>query len=944
MMTVRGSLCAFALAASAACPLHASTWTVSFDPANPVNTNGWDFGATTTNGMKSATQPGGRKFDPKRGETVSIESPIYAANVRAVALSAWGSSLNATSRVEVWGRADAASAYASLFSRTNLSNRLLENEPNDRFAVPDGVVCRQLKIGYTKSGGTWTLAKVSVTDDAIRAETPTNLRTDVADAAARRVRVSWDLATGLSDSEWRTFTTASAGGLGESETLWRETFDGVPSTSVTRLLDTAALAGLGFGAWDAVNVRQVKGLSGALQLGTDKSVSGSLATPPPGRDFAAGHVLVVRAAARDVASGVMPVFVVAGGVTSCVAEVAIAKAPQDVQIAMPALAAADRILLHSITNVASRATLIHDLAICAPDAYRTEYVVTNACSDVTSVAGNSAELTAPADGTNLWIEVRSAYGGETSAWTDPFPVTLAGSGAADEGEAADTADEDEGGGDLSPSRIRAGRLPDGRVRVAWAVPDGATNVKMRVWTLSRTSGGLAAVAADDVLWRETFAAAPATNSKYNVSIDSEAKFDLYADKGAAGWDPVRSVSVALATEAGVLKIGTGEKTGALVSKGLSVSGDGLTLVVTAKHYGKNPNVILRTATLWPDDSAAAGVSEAVTTNELGQTRLGAAFAEYPFPVGTPSGEVVSFLVETVRGTSSDCRIVIDDIALVRNYVAAAVVTNEALSADCGTTETLDLPADGAVRYVSLAAQGADGVDGDWTAPLVLDPSALDDWTDRAVTMKAEDVVVSLVPDALPLTADKKERDLADSPFRFFVDGEERFELAHRDATKQLQKGVYVCTNVFERDWVALVPGASGDVRDAECRLTVLTDGFAVRRIELSGTFAQLNAANREEKVLLLQYRAIAPDGAAGDWMTSGEYKSTYTTADASPDLAGTQTNVAYVADVRLARSATVEARVWCCKENDSGREAPLGFRDFRVRVIGAGQSLVFVIR
>ena len=118
----------------------------------------------------------------------------------------------------------------------------------------------------------------------------------------------------------------------------------------------------------------------------------------------------------------------------------------------------------------------------------------------------------------------------------------------------------------------------------------------------------------------------------------------------------------------------------------------------------------------------------------------------------------------------------------------------------------------------------------------------------------------------------------------------------------------------------------------------------MRRLELSGTFAQLNATNRYEKSLSLQYRTIRPDGTVDDWQSVGEYKSTYTMADGAPDLAGTQTNLSCMADVRIPRGATVEARVYCRKANESGNEAPLGFRDFRVRVLGVGPSLLFVIR
>ena len=248
-----GSLGAFAFGALASCPIHASTWTVSFDPAAPAHTNGWDLGKTTEQKMQSSTQPGGRKFDPAKGATAFIESPLYEADVRAVALTAWGNGINKgnVSVVDVWGRASAGEPYASLFSRTGLANTVSVNAPLDQFSIQGGRVVRQLKIGYTKDIGSWVLAKVAVTDDALRAEPPTNLRAAVVDVEARRVRVSWDLAEGLSESEWRTFTTATVGGLGDSETLWRESFDSVPAAAKTEKLDATTLASFGFGSWDA---------------------------------------------------------------------------------------------------------------------------------------------------------------------------------------------------------------------------------------------------------------------------------------------------------------------------------------------------------------------------------------------------------------------------------------------------------------------------------------------------------------------------------------------------------------------------------------------------------------------------------------------------------------------------------------------------------------------
>lgn len=190
-------------------------------------------------------------------------------------------------------------------------------------------------------------------------------------------------------------------------------------------------------------------------------------------------------------------------------------------------------------------------------------------------------------------------------------------------------------------------------------------------------------------------------------------------------------------------------------------------------------------------------------------------------------------------------------------------------------------------------------------------------------------------------------DASETPFRFLLDGEEVDTVSFRDVSKQLNIGIYVCTNVFEADWIALVPGSptgTSDVRDAEVRLSVATETFAAQRIELTGIFAQLGAVNRMEKSLSLQWRVIAPNGMAGDWTDCGRFQSTYTTADTQPDLAGTIARVTGTANLQAPTGATVEARILCLKGNNSGREAPLGFHDFTVRVWGRSGKFWIVVR
>lgn len=905
----------------------ASTWMVSFDPAEPVSTNGWNLGTTTPQAVRSSTQPGGRKFAPTKGNTVMIESSLLAADIRSVALSAWGNSLGIASKVEVWGRADATSPFRVLFSRTGLSNKLAENEPLDTFTIPEGTVCRQLRIGYTKDAGTWILAKVAITDDTIRATPPVNFRTETVDAAQRRVRVSWDMPDGVTDSIWRTFTTEPAGGIPASSTLWRAPFDTVPAATTTRKLDTATLSALGFTEWDTVNVRQTP-VAGTLLIGWSSHASGTLSPPPLGFDVTAGSTLAVRAATRDTNSGIMPLYIISGGVTSHVADVAIKKIPQTYAVALPALAASDRLLLHSCTNNASEQTFVHDLAICAPGAYVSEHVLTNAFSEAVALTGDAVELTVPDDGTNLWLEVCTTYADMTSDWSKPFGVTLEDSetGGGEEDPPPDPPDL------AIPTRIRTGRLPDGTIRIGWDSPKGATNVRLRVWSCT-SSGGLAETAESDILWRETFASAPATNS--SIALNTAAKWNLYSDLGTNGWAWEGSSAIYLAPEAGSIQIGKSDGIGTLVTRALGVAGDGLTLVATTRRRTSSSGTELRTVL----------VSQTGATNWIGSATTGGTFAECAVPLGVPLA-VDDTLVLSSPTNKSDRRILLSDVTLVRNYVPITLSTNELLAADLGTHAVYDLPpmADGGSRFFALSAQGPDGKSSAWTDPFALDPALLGPWRDRQVVLSGGSVTATFDP-ALPTSTGGL--DVSETPFRFLLDGEEVDTLACRDVTKQLNIGIYVCTNVFDTDWIVLVPGSptsTTEVRDAEVRLSVTTGTFAAQRIEMTGVFAQLGAANREEKSLILQWRVIAPNGTVGDWIDCGCFQSTYTTADTQPDLAGTVARVTGTADLHAPAGATVEARILCRKENASGREAPLGFRDLLVRVRGQGGNFWIVVR
>lgn len=937
-MTVNAHVPVLGLAAILCRHAVAATFTVSFDPAAPALTNGWNLGQTAEQKSGSATQPGGRKFAPtEKGDTLFLESPVYDADIRAVALFAWGSGINAgnASRVTVYGRANAASAYVELFSRTGLANTLAQNEPEDHFAITNDIACRQLKIAYTKDKGTWILAKVTITDDAIRAETPTSLHIETIDAAARRVRVTWDMPDGVTESDYRTFTTVSTGGLSAvpaEKMLWRRSFADVPA-SKTRVLSTAELAALGLGDWETETVRQTT-VAGALLIGWEKHASGSLTTPPLGADIPDGSTLVLRAAKHETKSGVLPVYARVGDATSCVATVAIDQMPRDAPITLPALTATDRLIVHSATNTANEKTLVYDLAICAPNAYVAEGVATNAPTAVQALAGNAVELIVPPDGTNLYLEVRTRLGTEASAWASPFPITLVASDAGGDanGNGGETGNPPGTDALAAPARVCAGRLADGLIRLGWESPAGATNVQIRIW--SRTvSGGLAEAAADDVLWRETFSAAPATNS--TIALDKADKWDRYTDCGANGWAWETCSAVYLAAVVGALRIGKSDSSGTLATRPLGCAGEGLTLVVSAR----------RAVTSAGTDLHATFVAGDGTTNTLAEATLTDEFVEHAWPLGF-ARTASDTLVLGSPTKKKDGRMLVSDIALVRAYTPVSYATNDCLTTDLGPTSEFDwTPTDEAGLFVSLRAQDANGRESPWSEPFALEPTALDNWHDRHVTMTNETANVLFRPEDLPKT--DKGRDLSTTPFRGILQGEEVFALNNRDATRQLSSGLYVCTNVFARDWAVLVPSSPAnatDVRDAELRLAVRTGDYAARHLEVSGVFAQLNATNTQEKALCIQWRQIAPDGTAGEWAALTDYKSTYTATNATPDLAATVSTVTGAADFHAPRGATVEARVYCRKENDSGREAPLGFRDFRVRVFGKGPSLLFVIR
>ena len=964
--------------------LNASTWIVSFDPDNPVNTNGWAWGETTAQTNTASTKPGGRKFDPsKAGDTIMIESPLHSARIRSVALSAWGNNINAgnTSRVDVVGRTAAGMPYTNLFSRTGLANTLVENEKYDRFDVPDDFDCRQVQISYTKGSGTWVLSKVTLVDDAIRAETPTDLKVETLDAVHRHARVTWSMPEGVTNAEWRTFTTTPAGGVEASSPLWRAPLEGVPAaTKDDTSVDAAKMVSFGLADWVFDNVRQPT-VAGALLLGWKSNAAGTLTTPPIGTNLVSGCLLVVRTKkATTTTGGNLPIFIVSGNQTNSCATISITSTLADYEVVLPSLAATDRLLFHSSTleNVKNKATLIAGIAICAPGTYVPEYAVTNDVSEAEAVVGGSLDLTVPDedDGEQLWIEVRSIYGEERSAWTSPFHVTLTGNTT----DTGDNADDDGGSGGTSsgetdeleaPCSIRMGLLPDGKtIRVGWNSPEEATNTRLRVWSLT-ASGGLSAMPVSDLLWHETFSAAPATNNTINLS--TEAKWNHYSDHGATVWDVGRCMATYLSTEAGAIRLGKSDGAGEVAAcpgivfelgtdpggtepqVGTDPDGEGtdLTLVVTARRATESAGTDLRAMVLTIGE-------ETITTNWTGTATIGDTFTEVSMPIDVALTGKELFVL-TSPTNRKDGRILLSDIAIVRNYVPITVTTNAVEELDLGRKEWHDLVvsdttsgedegktsgAEGLTRrYVALCAQDSDGRSSTWTSPFELDAADLGEWHDRFATLRGGQVATEFDLAALPVAA--KGLDVSISPFTFLLDGDDVSLLAYKDVKKITSGGIYACTNVLDSTWAVLVPRSpSGkDAQEAEMRLAVEIAMGTARRLELSGVFAQLGATNRVEKSLRIQWRAVETNGVVGTWTDFGSYATSYTVADAQPDLSSTVQTLSCVADkIELSAGKRLEVRIVSMKEKDSGREPPLGFRDIHIRVTGTVQSFGIVFR
>ncbi len=942
-------VCAAAVSASAS----ASTFVVNFDPAAPANTNGWDFGWSAEQ-ARTLQLPGGRKLTDDRETPPSIASPLYASRIMDVAISFKGSGVGKENEASLVlsGRASASEEYRDLFTLVGIPGSLTNLASAAIASALEAFACHQIRISYEKNPkGTLVVSAVTIVDDAIRAETPTNLRAveSVSDGGpSRSFTVSWDLPEGVSVSEYQIFSATTGGGIEDSQPVWRETFGGVPARATARQVTDASMLEWGLGGWEFDAVSQK--IEGALLVGGDSDRVGTLVTPPLGQDIAAGHCLMVRACKYDTTSGGhLPVSLVSGTETNLLGTVALSSQSELLYVQqLPALAATDRLLLRprAVDGVKNHKAVIDDIAICR--GFVPEFVTTNNATSWSSTDATSMDFSVSEKGVALLFRVRSVYGEERSEWSETVRLDALAAAAASDGDAGDGASGGGDGGDGAakadaPTNFRAGVLPDGRVRLGWTSPGGATNVRLRVWSVARR-GGLADAEEGDVLWRETFAGAPATNSV--VKVDGDEKLDRYTDGGAGSWDLQKSAQVSLSPDASSVKIGTGDSPGALVSRPLGVSGEGLSLVVTAKRGSgsENSGVVLRAALL--SDSGRS-------TNEIGTAAMAREFAECAFAVpGTLAGDE-SLLLRSEIASPKDGRIILDDVALVRAYVPAVASTNEVALVDLGEeADEYELDAADAVRYAALCAQDASGGTSDWTETLVLDPAAIGIWYDHHLTLGRGGVSAKFDLAAI-YDAKKTKLDVAHEPFRFLVDGVEQLHISNnKDVAKVTSVGVYACTNVFGRDWIVVVPRAAerkSDVKEAEMRVAIETAASVARKVAISGTFAQLAASNNVERALLFQWRWIAEGFGESEWTPFGSYATRYTSADVSPALSATVEGVAAEASLRRAdgtpipRGARVEVRV-LSQRGEGQKEAPLGFCDFGVQAESAGRAFTIVVR
>ena len=152
-----------------------------------------------------------------------------------------------------------------------------------------------------------------------------------------------------------------------STPIWRESFNGVVGDlSRAKEVSNDDMASFGLSGWSFETLRRM--LSGELIVGWNEHKIGYLLSPAITGKVGKGSVLTVWARTRETASGVMPVAIVANGSTNYLGDVqltaTLANYTLDIDEDLPEGFA---VLLTSITNRESAATIISDVAIWRSD-------------------------------------------------------------------------------------------------------------------------------------------------------------------------------------------------------------------------------------------------------------------------------------------------------------------------------------------------------------------------------------------------------------------------------------------------------------------------------------------------------------------------------------------------------------------------------------------------
>ena len=148
-----------------------------------------------------------------------------------------------------------------------------------------------------------------------------------------------------------------------STPIWRESFNGVVGDlSRAKEVSSDDMASFGLSGWSFETLRRM--LSGELIVGWNEHKIGYLLSPAITGKVGKGSVLTVWARTRETASGVMPVAIVANGSTNYLGDVQLTATFANYTLDIDEdLTEGFAVLLTSITNRESAATIISDVAI-----------------------------------------------------------------------------------------------------------------------------------------------------------------------------------------------------------------------------------------------------------------------------------------------------------------------------------------------------------------------------------------------------------------------------------------------------------------------------------------------------------------------------------------------------------------------------------------------------